>query len=83
MSVSKEEAQPNYITWEEYQRSISYLKEDVRNLRKKVRLLVRILVDKKIVGEEVAKSIEESLKERNDPVLDWFLKGLEKPKGDK
>lgn len=82
MSVRKEEETPNYITWDEHRRSMRYLEEDVRNLRKKMRLLVRILVDKKVVGEEVAKSIEESLKGRSDPVLDWFLKGLAKSKGE-
>lgn len=81
MSIDKE-TQPNYITYEDHRRSIRYLEEDIRNLRKKMRLLVRILVDKKIVGEEVAKSIEESFKDGNKAIFDWFMDEL-KSKGDK
>ena len=75
MSDEKEKV-PNYMTWEEYRRDIQYLKEDVRSLRKKIRLLVRILVDKKIVGAELAKSVEETAKK--DEILKWFLEEAQK-----
>lgn len=75
MSESKE-ATPNYMTWEEHRRSLRYIEEDVRNLRKKLRLLVRILVDKKVVGGEIAKSIEET-KTADETILKQFLESLE------
>lgn len=52
-------------------------------LSKRVRLLVRILVDKKIVGEEIAKSVEESVaedEEDEDKLIEWFLSEREKNK---
>jgi hypothetical protein len=48
-------------------------REDHERLSKRIRLLVRILVDKKIVGEEVAKSVEETGKK---DLLDWLIEQL-------
>lgn len=51
--------------------------ERISNLKRKIRLFVRILVDKKIIGEEVSKSIEEVFTEDNEAIdeetLKWFL----------
>lgn len=47
---------------------------------KRTRLLVRILVDKKIIGEEIAKSIEETLVEEekaNKAIFNWFMGEIE------
>jgi len=53
------------------------MSERIVELRKKIRLLVRILVDKKIVGEEIAKSVEESAPEdevkKEEELIEWFL----------
>jgi len=58
------------------------MSERIVELRKKIRLLVRILVDKKIVGEEIAKSVEESTPEderiAEDKLIEWFLAEREK-----
>ena len=59
---------------------------DMQN-KKRTILLLRILVDKKIIGEEIAKSIEESFakndeEEAND-LIDWLLEetvGVEEAK---
>lgn len=51
--------------------------ERISNLKRKLRLFVRILVDKKIIGEEVSKSIEEVFAEDNEAIdeetLNWLL----------
>lgn len=45
------------------------LSKQIRDTNKRIRLLVRILVDKKIIGPELAKSFEEtSAKE----ILEWY-----------
>ena len=53
------------------------LSERISNLKRKIRLFVRILVDKKIIGEEVSKSIEEVFAEDNETIdeetLNWLL----------
>jgi hypothetical protein len=74
----KEEAKP--MTQNDYDylsRRIERLserqREDHERLSKRIRLLVRILVDKKIVGEEVAKSVEETGKK---DLLDWLIEQL-------
>lgn len=50
--------------------------EQCRTHARRIRLLVRLLLDKKIIGEEIAKSIEETLAEKSedaDELIDWFL----------
>lgn len=55
--------------------------------KKRIVLLLRILVDKKIIGEEIAKSIEESFAKNNEEetngLIDWLLEetvGIEEAK---
>lgn len=64
MSEVKQEAS---FTREDYR----YLQNRMRDQGKKIRLLVRILVDKKIIGEELAKSFEETA--NTDEILQWYL----------
>lgn len=82
MSEAKTET-PNYVTRE----NLSWLERRVDRLQtqmdeqcaahiKRIRLLVRILVDKKIIGEEIAKSVEETFGE-NDAVFNWFMKEIQ------
>ena len=52
------------------------LQKEIDDIRKRLRLLVRILVDKKIVGEETARSVQET-KASDSEVIDWWLKELE------
>jgi len=57
--------------------------EENQNLRRKLRLLVRIMVDKKIIGAELAKSVEESFASDDEAAndkLEWLLKSLEEEK---
>jgi len=74
MSVEKE-AEPNYITWEEHRNSMNYLREDIRSLQKKVKVLVAVLVDKKLIGEQMAKVFTETCPKE---IVEWFLKKQEK-----
>ena len=62
---------------------IGYLKEDLSKANTKIKLLVRILVDKKIIGGELAKTFEESAK---NPKIEWYeaklwIQGAIKRKG--
>jgi len=49
-------------------------------MSKRIRLLVRILVDKKVIGPELAKSVEETFGQNPDAdaLLDWLIEMLEK-----
>lgn len=54
---------------------IDYVNEDLRAMRSKLRLLVRILVDKKIIGVELAKTFAEAKEispEDMDRIVAWF-----------
>jgi len=70
--MMKEEAKemPNYITWDDHRRSINRLDEEIRSLRKQIKFLVAVLVDKKLIGEQTAKAFSETCPEK---VLKWFL----------
>ena len=48
--------------------------------KKMFRLLVRILVEKKVIGEELAKTFEET--QSSDELLEWFLKDDENKEGE-
>lgn len=70
------------VSWSDYR----YLQDQIYAQKKMIRLLVRILVDKKIIGEELAKTFEESKVEVNPAILEWFeaklwIKGAIKHKG--
>lgn len=93
MSEEVKKAEPNYVTreslsWLERRvdRLADEMREQCRNHARRVRLFVRILVDKKIIGEEVAKSIEESLPKNEEEIeglIDWLLEetvGIEEAK---
>ena len=75
------EATPNYV------RELKYLNDRLDRVNKRIgderkmfRLLVRILVDKKVIGEELAKTFEET--QSNEELLDWFLNKDEKKEGE-
>jgi len=57
------------------------MREQCRNHARRIRLFVRILVDKKIIGEEVAKSIEEVFAEDGEAIdeeaIKWLLESIE------
>lgn len=69
MNGKAEESTPNYITYDEMSRHTQYLREDIQRLRKAMKLLIGLLVDKKIVGEQTAKAFSES----NPEILEWFV----------
>lgn len=59
------------IKWLE--RRMDRIDERIDRINKKIRLLVRILVDKKIVGTELAKSFEETEPVAEiDKILKWY-----------
>ncbi len=66
-------AAPNYITREDLRDETRYINNRVDDLRKKIKLLVRILVDKKIIGSELAKTFEETVP---SDILKWYLKDI-------
>ena len=89
--VKKEAEQPWRSEYRWLSKRIDRVEEEMRdqckNHTRRIRLFVRILVDKKIIGEEVAKSIEESLakgtKEETGELIDWLLEetvGIEEAK---
>jgi len=56
------------VSWEAYQRQ----SKRIEDTNKKIRLLVRILVDKKLIGPELAKTFEETASSSKD-ILAWYL----------
>ena len=66
MSVEKEE-QPRYLTRED----IRWMERRMENMRRQIRLIIRIMVDKKLIGEEIAKSFMETADK--EAILQWFL----------
>lgn len=67
----KEAESPPCVPVDVYKADYEYLSKRIRTQDKKIRLLVRILVDKKIIGPEVAKSFEET---SSKDILEWYLK---------
>lgn len=80
MSVKEAEA-PKTATKndiEYLERRIERINEDIRTLTKKLRVMVGILVDKKIIGEAAGKAIfGESLEVDSEAFIEW-LKEKEK-----
>jgi len=69
--MSVEKAEPRYLTWDD----LRWLQERVDRMGIKIRLLVRILVDKKIIGEELAKTFEETSLDK-EKLLEWFVEKI-------
>ena len=71
------------VSWSDYR----YLSDQLHAQKKMIQLLARILVDKKIIGEELAKTFEEGKEVKINPkILDWFeaklwIQGAIKHKG--
>ena len=58
-------------------RRLDSVNEDYRRLRKMVRIVVAILVDKKFIGENVAKTFMESKETADiDKLVEWLLENL-------
>jgi len=68
----KTESQPDYARSYE----VEGLRDRVRRLEGKVRMLIGILIDKKLIGEDFGKALVSETKP--DEVIDWFLKLQEK-----
>ena len=73
MSVCEKEETPECITKDELkwierriENNDKYITNRVEKLETKIRLLVRILVDKKMIGAELAKTFEESVAPKRD-----------------
>jgi hypothetical protein len=58
---------------------ITRINERMQNDKKMLRLLIRILVDKKIIGPELAKTFEETIGQTPEAkeLVEWFLKNQE------
>lgn len=67
MSIKSEEEQPKYLTRED----IRWMERRMENMQRQIRLIIRIMVDKKLIGEEIAKSFMETADK--EAVLRWFL----------
>ena len=63
----------DYVTREDLRYNMDNVNDRINDLRKKLKLLVRLLVDKKIIGEELAKSFEETMP---SDILKWYLKDI-------
>jgi len=78
--MSEKPVEPE-VKWSDYR----YLSDQIYAQKKLIKLLVRILVDKKIIGEELAKTFEET-KKINPKLLEYFeaklwIQGAIKHKG--
>ena len=71
IKMEKAQAAPNYVTYEQMRNEMRYYEEDMRKMKSKIKLLVRILVDKKLIGAELAKTFEET--SSPNEVLEWYL----------
>ena len=60
------------VSIDTYKTDYEYLSKRIRDQDKKIRLLVRILVDKKVIGPELAKTFEETASSSKD-ILAWYL----------
>lgn len=67
-----------YVTIETHREDREYLSNRIRDQSKKIRILVRILVDKKIIGPELAKTFEETTP--NKDILEWYLDSIKTKK---
>lgn len=71
MTTPEAKAQPNYA----YQSDVDYLRQRVTTLEARIRLLVRMLLDKKVLGDEAAKTfMETSEKSRVEQIADYYRK---------
>lgn len=62
--------QPKLPEWTTTRADYEWINSRISDVSKKIRLLTRVLVDKKIIGDEVAKSFEEThVKE----ITDWYI----------
>ena len=53
-------------------RRIDMQYQEIQQLRKKIKALVAILVDEKIIGEELGKIFEESKETTNSKIVEWY-----------
>ena len=54
---------------------IDWINRRLDRIEAKIRLLTRLLIEKKIIGADIAKSIEET---SSESLLDWYIKELKK-----
>jgi len=84
--MPQEKTAPAPVTQDQFQNQLRYYDDQMQKMKTKIRLLVRILVDKKIIGEEIAKTFEETnetnkspLKPVTDELLQWYIDRHLKP----
>ena len=61
---------PNYA----YQYQIDYINTRLERLEKKCKILIAIMVDKKLISEEIAKVIYETNPKDQLNLIEWYLK---------
>jgi len=66
--MSMEKEKPRYLTYDD----LEWTRKRIDKLERNMRLLIRLLVEKKIIGEELAKSFMETV-DKNE-VVEWYLK---------
>ena len=54
---------------------IEWINRRLDKIETKIRLLTRLLIEKKIIGADIAKSIEETSAE---DLIDWYMKEVQK-----
>lgn len=83
LSEVKKEETPNYATKSDIQwieRSLERARQDREKIKKMIRVIVAILVDKKLIGEQIAKTFMESTQTGPDPekLIAWLLEKIKK-----
>ena len=72
-------SQEKSVSIPDYSEDIKYHQQQIDRLNKKVRILIAILTEKKMIGEAMAKVIEETEAQNTNPFkldeksLEWLL----------
>ena len=74
MAMSEKVTVQSY-TADDFYRDIKYYDNKITMLEKKIKLLVRILVDKNLIGEQLAKTFEETTPD-NKELINWYMNCL-------
>jgi len=73
-----EKVQPAPVTWDDLRRETDWMNKRIEDQRKKIRAIVALLIEHKVVSEEMARLlfeetvIPEETKMKN--ILEWYLK---------
>jgi len=81
MSENKSETTPTGVTRADLDNEVRWLSQrmerqytEIENLRKTIKLLARILADKKVLSPELMKTFEETVPDTSKDLIEWYIK---------